>query len=356
MIQHPTRKPVKSSSNRSSDVGAGLAPARHEAKRLTLRLPVLFAVFTVLLLTVLLLTVLLLTVLSPSSPISAQAEPTVKPGAKPPIERVTELPVAVVLTPFRASGGKSAVHAWLEIPGEALARLSHQPSSAESGEIQLNVEVDALDMEGRSQASFSHPVELMGEQAEQAHDWGLKLHGRLELAPATYQLHLRVHDGSGTTQVDRKLPFEVKSYEPTQAAVLPPLFIDDDGDAVVLRRPVQDEALDPFLTATDETFVPKVVPVLEEGPSRARITLVGYHLKKDQSLLDAKLLNAEGSLLGKDRLGLVSQSETAADGLDRFDFSLQTEGLPPGDYQLEVSIQDFEFGRTDQTLMPFVIE
>ncbi len=283
--------------------------------------------------------------------VSAQVDPIPEPGLKPPTEQPAELPVAVVLTPFRASDGKSAVHAWLEIPADALAQ-----ASAKGEPIRMTVGVDALDAEGRSQASFNHAVELVDEPAEQARESGLKLHGRLELAPATYRLHLRVHDGSGEPRVDRKLAFEVKSFEPAQAAVLPPLFIDDEGDSVVLRRPEQDSVLDPFLTATDEAFVPKVVPVLEEGPSRARITLVGYHLKKDQSLLDARLLNADGSLLGKDRLGLVSQSETAPDGLDRFDFSLQTEGLPPGDYQLEVSIQDFEFGRTDQTLMPFVIE
>ena len=273
-----------------------------------------------------------------STTASAQAGPTFRPPA--------ELPVAVLLTPFRATDGHMSVHVWLEIPGHALNGTV----------IKLNVVVEALDADGKSHADFNHDIALTDDQANSARSSSLKLHGRLDLAPAPYQLHLKIRGAEDQTLVDRKLDFEAQPFQAAQAAVLPPLFIDDEGESVVFRRPEQDANQDPFLTAGNETFVPNVVPVLEEGPSRARITMIGYHLKKDQSLLDARLLNAEGSLLGKDRLGVVAQSETAADGLDRFDFSLQTEGLPPGDYQLEVSIQDFEFGRTDQTLMPFVIE
>ena len=259
----------------------------------------------------------------------------------------SDLPMAVLLAPVRAPDGLVRMHVWLEIPGEAV------PTEP----VAWKAHAHAEDAEGKVWGEFQRSINLEGDALERARGSGLKLHGDLSLKPGSYGLRLRIGDGD-TVSAQRFLPFEVTAYETDKAAVLPPFFIDDDGDAVVIRDPdaAEDGSPDPFVTSTDEPFVPKVVPVLANGIARARITLVGYHLTGEKSLLEGSLFDSDGSLLGKDRLGLIAQSETGPDGLDRLDFSLQTEGLWPGEYQLEVSIQDLEHGRTDQSLMPFRIE
>ena len=282
------------------------------------------------------LTLLLLTAITAVSAARAQEEDSADDG----------LPVGLLLAAMRAGEGSYSAHAWLEVPGDALGQ--NAPST-------LLFRLRALNSVGAEEGSFERSVILEGETAERARDAGIKVHGEFPLAPGAYTLELTV-TGDGSLLAERRFPFALAPWESGRAAVLPPFFIDDLEAHAVVRPTTTDPVTDPFRTGAGETFVPVVVPVISKGETRARVTLVGYHLTGEKNLLEARLFTADGDLLGKDRLGLVAQSETAPDGLDRLDFSLGTEGLAPGDYQLEVSIQDLAHGRTDETLMPFRIE
>ena len=271
-----------------------------------------------------------------------------------------ELPVAALLAPFRGAEGRSSAHIWLEIPGPALL------TAAEAGK-ELTVSVEVAAPPGRIEGSFSHTVDLADESLRDAATRSaLRLHGAVELAPGAYTLVYRVTvdrertgEQAGPDAVrrlaERRLPFEIAPFKAEHASLLPPFFVDeyglDDLEDGLVRRGEADH--DPFVTAAHEPFVPDVVPVVQAG-ERARLVLSGYHLTGEQSLLEAVLTTADGRRLGKERLALIRRHQDES-GLERLDFALQTEGLTAGEYQLEVSIQDLQHGRVDQTLMPFEI-
>ena len=314
---------------------------------------------------------LALTVLTLAFPTASSAlDPTSGSAAQVGKAEAEELPVAALLAPFRATDGRSAAHVWLEIPGPAALQASRQ-----LGARQLHVKVEIFGRLGRLDGSFEGHFDLSSDDIGDAVGRSaLRIHGTAVLAPGPYTLQYRVTGsavqddgakghgakGNGTVLAERRLPFEIAAFETDYAALLPPFFIDEYGqddldDGLVIRTAAGDETPDPFVTASEETFVPKIVPVLGDDSSRARLVLMGYHLTREQSLLEAVLMTAEGDLLGKDRLALIRDRVDEDTGLERLDFALQTEGLLPGEYQLEVSIQDLENTRVDQTLMPFEI-
>lgn len=282
----------------------------------------------------------------------ARAQDVRSPSPQPAAEVRGDLPVAALLLPFRAdepTEGKQAdsalqLHVWLQIPGGAL----------ETQASPVRVDLQVFNRRGDVQGQTSERLELHAANRRLLGASKLRIHGRFRLEPGAYDLSLQLTDGQGRDLAVRRLPFEVPGGDRDQAALLPPFFIDDyglddqeDGLVLGLKRAA------PFVTAGDEEFIPDLVPTIDPTSPRARVTLMGYHLLRDKSLLDVALLADDGTLMGKDRLGLVHSD--SRDGLDRFDFSLQTEGLPAGEYQLEVSVQDLANGVVDQTLMPFAI-
>jgi hypothetical protein len=319
----------------------------------------------------------LLSILLPSAPLAAQDEGT--PAPRPenpqpenpqPEEKLRagidsgELEVAVLLAPFaptasavggsttKKGGSPSQVAAWLQVPGRDLLK-GH--TSAELG---VDARVRAFDGEGELRASFDRRLVLDLEKVgERLRGSSLRLYGNLELEPGHYDLRLWVGVSGSDHHALRRFPFEVPGREPGRAGLLPPFFVDDEGDALVVRRGPGEEAGEaapyPFIVGEDEEFVPDIAPVVSPDLPRARIVLMGYHLQRDDVLVNAVLLSGDGQRLGKDRLLMVGRAETAANGLDRLHFSLETEGLRAGDHRLEITLHDLAGGQVKKTFLPF---
>ncbi|MEM9597763.1 MAG: VWA domain-containing protein, partial [Acidobacteriota bacterium] len=265
-----------------------------------------------------------------------------------------DLEVAALVAAFRGSPelaeGKSLVTAWFEVPGKDLL------ASATGDTLQLEVYAYILDRESEIHDFFSQNLSLdLSKVGDRLGGSALKLYGDFDLAPGAYDLRLLIRDPASGRHALRGYPFAVNPFVDGAARLLPPFFLDDDGEALVVRERVADGEEDryPFVIGDDELFVPVIEARVDpEDGGRARICLMGYHLMRDDLLLDASLVASDGSLLAKDRLLVMGRGETGADGFDRLYFSLDATGLAVGDYQMLVSLHDLGRGHSEDTFMP----
>ncbi|MCG8460396.1 MAG: hypothetical protein MI919_29290, partial [Holophagales bacterium] len=271
---------------------------------------------------------------------------------------------------------KARVAVWVEIPAEAFRGPRSPP------EMVLELDARALDAGGGERDSFSRRASFdVAEVGGRLAAAGLRLYGSLLLSPGSYSLELSVRLPGSGGRADRRLPFEVSAHQPGEPALLPPFFLDDLGEAVILGHspngPERQMAY-PFVTPDGERFVPVGSPQITAESPRARICLYGSGLLRADSLLDAVLVAEDGTPLSKDRLVLLSSTEGAAEsaaaestagadpgadaetgaesapaGLDRLLFALDAAGLAPGTYGLEVRLHALGKGSSRSTYMPF---
>ena len=224
--------------------------------------------------------------------------------------------------------------------------------------MQVEAYAYVLDGGGEIRDFFTRTLRLeLAKVGQRLRGSNLRLYGNLSLEPGDYELRMLLRNPTTRRHALRSFGFTVPAREAGRAGLLPPFFIDDSGEALVVRQAsAAGGASYPFISGEDEEFVPDIAPVVSSDLPRARVVLMGYHLVRDDVLLDAALLSDDGQRLGKDRLLLVGRSETAANGLDRLYFSLETAGSRPGDYRLEVTLHDLGQGEVRKTFLPFRVE
>ncbi|MEM6792563.1 MAG: hypothetical protein AAF725_01155, partial [Acidobacteriota bacterium] len=282
-----------------------------------------------------------------------------QPSARPPLS------VAGLAATFAGEEGLARVTVFLGIPGAELvtpaalerpARSGADGAKPDSGrQLRVVAEVRLEDASGSTADRFEVEAEVdLSREGERLAASSLKMYGDLLTVPGAHRLILEVR--SGELRGSRDFPLDVPETPEGASRLLPPIFIDDIGEALVFYEGTGSEPPADYPFRVDdgfETFVPEIVPEITRDMPRSRVALLGYHLTGPQMLVDTGLIAADGRLLGKERLQLVGRSDTAPDGLDRLYFGLDTQGLDPGDYQLNVSLHNFSSGSTEQTAMPF---
>jgi hypothetical protein len=240
---------------------------------------------------------------------------------------------ALLAAPFRVDAGRAYVPVLLEIDGPSL--LAGMPG----GTLPAEIYIYALDKEGAVHGYVAQTIGLdvakVGAGLQQS---GLKFFGHLDLAPGEYRLRTLVRNGATGATTVRSLPLSVPTFAEAGPVLLPPFFPEPTGKWLIVReapRAGQREVPYPFL-AGEEPYVPASQPVLVPG-QEARLSLVVYNLGAGSVRVRARVLGADGKEVSGGRIKLLEHRPGPP---DRLQAAYDPPQLPPGEYNLQVTLTD----------------
>ncbi|MEO1370649.1 MAG: hypothetical protein AAFX50_25985, partial [Acidobacteriota bacterium] len=176
--------------------------------------------------------------------------------------------------------------------------------------------------------------------------------------PGRYRLELEL--GLGEVISRATYPFDVEAPSPDRPSVQPPFFLDDEGLVSAFYEGSPDDAgteppEDYPFRAIGEAFVPDISPRITPDMPRSRVCLIGRRLSDEKTFLESGLVAADGALLSKERLAAVGRDDADTDGYETLCLGLDTQGLDPGSYQLNVVLHDFEGRASESTELSFEV-
>lgn len=240
---------------------------------------------------------------------------------------------AVLAAPFRVEGGRAYVPVLLEIDGKSL--LAGTPG----GTVPAEIYVYALDKEGAVHGYVAQTIGLdVAKVSATLQQSGLKFFGHLDLEPGEYRLRALVRNGATGATTVQSVPLSVPTFADAGPVLLPPFFPEPTGKWLIIReapRAGQREVAYPFLLG-EEPYVPASQPVLTPG-QEARLALVVYNLGTGAVRVRARVLGADGKELNGGRIKLLEHRPGPP---DRLVASYHAPQLPPGSYQLQVTLTD----------------
>ena len=262
--------------------------------------------------------------------------------------------VSVLAAPFRATKEWAYVPVIVEIDGPSLLA----GGVAEDEEMALELYAYATNKEGEMKAFFTRRLGLdLDVGRELISRKGIKYYGHLELMPGAYKLRVLVrnmHTGQATL-VSSTL--NIPEYEDEPSVVLPPFFIERPGQWLMVREQLEGQSPDstiyPF-TINGDPYIPAAQPDLDRG-QKAHFALVAYNLGKGRLSLEGTITTPEGQAITGGELSLLERTTTGIEGYDKLLARLDTKGLDPGDYQLQVGLIDPATGRGDSNSIAFRI-
>ncbi|MDX1502472.1 MAG: VWA domain-containing protein [Thermoanaerobaculia bacterium] len=264
----------------------------------------------------------------------------------------SELSLNVLAAPFRADAQSAYIPIIIEAAGGPLL-ADHEGS-------QLPVEFYAYvtDERGEMRDFFTQLVSLdLGQRRDQFAQAGLKYFGHLDLPPGDYLVRVLVRNAQTGRSGVETLDLTVPAYEVAETVLLPPFFLEDEANWVLVRekQPVeyQGSVVYPF-TVKGQPYVPAARPSLDPS-AEARICLVAYNLGGDIEL-DGTIVAEDGTIVreGGD-LALVERTVTGIDGLDKLLATFRPGSLGAGRYTLQVMLTDRATGSAEVNSIPFVL-
>ena len=162
------------------------------------------------------------------------------------------------------------------------------------------------------------------------------------LLPGKYRIRILVRDEKsgefGFTQSDLAVPdLAAAGFE-----VLPPVFVDGEGDGVNIRDAAGDAPVEGIFTIGDRPFAPRVIPDLAAN-SRARLCVVVIQKKTGDGMLpftmDAELVPQAGGPAVPAKVRLLGRTPLAADGMWKLVLELDTSGLSTGRWSLRLGVR-----------------
>lgn len=259
---------------------------------------------------------------------------------------VRDLDVSMAATALPGPDGKARVPVVVEMPGgKFLEGLTGTNATA-------NLFLYAFDAENKVQDYLTQRISLdLTKAADALRSNGIRYFGTLRLAPGKYAIKAvaRVEDSgrAGFTRVDLDVPaFGL-------GAILPPLFVDEPADWVMLAGPTRgDQYAYPF-AAGETKFVPRGRPKLSAS-SEYKVALFAYDVSLEGLGLTPTVVGADGT--SRDA-SLTVIGRTAADdwGGSKLLFAFKPQGLARGDYELRLGIKPAA-GAQSQFALPFSVE
>ncbi len=247
-----------------------------------------------------------------------------------------EISLDVLAVPFRASETSSYVPVILEARGVDLL-AGHKREL-------MNVEIYTYvsDAQGEMRDFFSQVIglDLRNPKAKKVMtEGGLKYYGHLNLAPGEYLVRVLVRNAeTGRTGVET-VAVKVPKYADQDPQVLPPFFLEDPGQWVLVRESEdrgRDSVVYPF-TVNGEPYIPAARPVLRPH-DKAEVCMVAYNLKEGELEITSRVLDHLGAVVEGGKVALIERTVTGIDGLDKLLVSFNPRGLRTGDYTLELSV------------------
>lgn len=262
--------------------------------------------------------------------------------------------LGVLAAPFRANKDWAYVPVIVEIDGPSL--LAGGIPDDET--MALELYAYATNKQGEMKAFFTRRLGLdLDLGRELISRKGIKYYGHLELVPGDYQLRVLVRnmDTGQATLASRDLT--IPEYEDDPSVVLPPFFIERPGQWLMIREQLEGQSPDstiyPF-TINGDPYVPAAQPDLNRG-QKAHFALVAYNLGKGRLNLEGTITTPEGKAISGGQLALLERTTTGIEGYDKLLARLDTAGLDPGEYELQVGLTDPATGRSESNSIAFRI-
>lgn len=270
------------------------------------------------------------------------------------LEPRREIDLRLLAAAFRAGGDQAYVPVVLEIGGASL--LDGMPDGPLGLEVYIYAATAAGEM--RDFRTQVLTVDLARQRAAIARQ-GIKYYAHLELPAGEFQLRVLVRNGvTGKTAVVSS-PLTVARPDDPAPQLLPPFFLESGGEWLMLREKApegQDPATQVYpFTVAGEPFVPAALPRLAAG-KRSRLCLVAYGLPAGSFALGARVFGSDGGPVAGGKLAFEERTATGFAGLDKLLASFDPQGLPPGDYQLEIHLESAAGGRELASRVPIRVD
>ncbi len=255
-------------------------------------------------------------------------------------------PAAVIAVPRPGTGQRVAVDLWVEVEG---AGLLGEPGEEIPETLRPEFYVYAIGEDGGVSGYLSQTVRIdLAEHAEALLAGGLKLKGRLELAPGRYELRTLVREPRSQRFVLRILPLVVPGTKGAPV-VLSPVFADSGTAWIQVRSEDGKNAGQEDTGLVPAAFVPAALPVLATGREAAVALTVCGHSGTPRLL--ARLVDAAGTTAADLALRVAGRERTTLQ-CERIDGRFELGGVAAGNYLFEASLAGAEKALT--TLQVYV--
>ncbi|MGB5389882.1 MAG: hypothetical protein WBP10_06865, partial [Thermoanaerobaculia bacterium] len=260
--------------------------------------------------------------------------------------------VQILATPFKASDETAYVPVIIEIDGDSLLR------GQEGDDVAAEIYTYVSDSQGQMLDFFTQLISLDVSRGKESFiHGGVKYYGQLFLQPGDYMVRVLVRNSvTGRTGVET-VAVGVPSYEIQPAVLLPPLFLEPQDRWVLVREnregPDQGTVIYPF-TVRGEPFIPAAKPSVRQR-GQIDVCLVAYNLGDSNLELEAVVFDADQQLIEGGSFDLVERTITGISGQDKLLGRFRPEGLAAGEYTVQFSLNDPEFGPVQSSSVPITV-
>ena len=257
--------------------------------------------------------------------------------------------LSVLAAPFQTAGEKAYVPVLIEIDGASLV-------AGNSGDtLPAEVYAYAMDPGGAVVDYFGKTLALdLSRVGQTVRRTGIKLFGDFDLAPGSYSVRVLVRNGQTGASGLRVASLAVPAFAAGTPVLLPPFFPEPPNRWLMIRQTKarQEEMPYPFMVK-NRPYIPASKPVLTPG-QEAVMALVGYGLGAGPLTARALVMTADGKEAGEGDLTLSGRRAALEAGPERLAATYRPPALPPGEYELLVTLSD-PAGRSETSATVFVV-
>lgn len=254
---------------------------------------------------------------------------------------------SVLATPFATGGDRAQVPVIIEVDGLSLL------AGKQGAQLPVEIYIYAMDASGAVQDFVTQTVGLDLTKAEPVlRQGGLKFFGHLELPPGDYSLRTLVRNGTTGSSSLEVTEVKVPAFSAGQPALLPPVFQDaSPGRWINLRQAKKEGQSEPpyLFMLKEQPYVPTARPGQD-----ARLVLQGYNLGAGDWKAEARVFSADGKEVPGASLQVVDKEAGSGARPSRMVASFRPPSLPPGEYELRVTLTDGA-GKSETTSSRFSV-
>ena len=249
-------------------------------------------------------------------------------------EESEELQIAILAEPLVLEEGRWRIPVVVDLPWEDLSpeRKRRRETAA------LEVQAFAVDGDWKVHGFFASGFRLdLAELEEYVGGGGVRFFGELSLPPGRFRLRLLVRNLRSGELAATTRQLVVPDAPGDGLRIGAPFFVDGSGQWILIMDPsAQETGAGGLLLAGEDRFMPLVRPELSEG-TRASILIPTSASKGAQVGVEARVVSHDGELMATPSVEWHQPPLGGANGTRWIPGTLSTDGLPPGDYRLEVT-------------------
>lgn len=257
----------------------------------------------------------------------------------------TDVRVSVLAAPIPTAGGNATVPVIVDINGDDVLR-----AAAQSSDVTAEVFVYAFDDEGIVRDRMFQRLTIDVAKQRERLRGGIKYVTTLSLTPGRYAIKSLVRVGQsekkGYARTDVDVP---ATYD---VAVLPPLFLDQPGRALLVRGGSHDPAAAFPFYLDGEPFLPAATAAVTGSAARRYVVFV-YNAAADEIDLDTAVVDA----MGKRRNVTPSLlSRVQGESVTKLVYEIANAGLDAGPARLDVVVHKKGSADARTASVPLMIE